>query len=86
MSNPHHILRILLNLTSEKLSYSSLSAINSNEEYIALNLYECWDYIFVSTSHIFEIETTLDHDDEQDDQDLEHLLPSTSIHHHLGEC
>lgn len=82
MINPHNVLKVLSNLTSDKLSYNSPSSINSDEEHIALNLYECLESILGSTSHIFEREITLDHDDELDDEDLEELLSSTSTHDH----
>ena len=82
MVNPHNVLKVLLNLTSDRLSCNSPSSINPNEEHIALKLYKCLESIMESISHIFERETTLDHDDELDDEDLEDLLSSTSIHDH----
>ncbi len=83
MINPHSVLKILSNLTPDKLSCSSPSSISSDEKHVALNLYKCLKSILESTSHTFETETTLDHDDELDYQDLEDFLLSTSIDDYL---
>ncbi|CAF3901248.1 unnamed protein product [Rotaria sp. Silwood1] len=54
-----------------------------DEEHVALNFYKCLESILESTSHTFETETTLDHDDELDNQDVENLLAFTSTNDHL---
>ena len=42
------------------------------------------DYILKRTSHIFETEMILSHDDELDDHKLEDLLQLVSTYHHIG--
>ncbi|CAF3809490.1 unnamed protein product [Rotaria sp. Silwood1] len=83
MLNPHNVLKVLSNLTSDKLSCNSSSSISFDEEHVALNFYKCLEFILESTSHTFETETTLDHDEEFDNQDVENLLAFTSTHDHL---
>ncbi|CAF1148785.1 unnamed protein product [Rotaria sordida] len=68
----------------DKLSYNSSSSISSDEEHVALNFYKCLESILESTSHTFETETILSHNDELDDQDLEGVFPFISTHDHLG--
>ena len=75
MINPHNMLKVLSNLTSNKISRNSLSPINNEEEHVASNLYKCLESILGSTSHTFETENTLDHDDELFDEDVENPLP-----------
>ncbi len=78
------MLKVLSNLTLDKLSCISPSSISSDEEHVALNLYKCLKSILRSTSHIFETETILNHDDELDNQDLEDLLLTIDIHRRLS--
>ncbi|CAF1148820.1 unnamed protein product [Rotaria sordida] len=83
MINPHNVLKVLSNLTSDKLFRYSPSSINSEEEHVASNFYKCLESILKSTSHTFETENTLDHADELDDEDIKDSLPSTSTDEHL---
>ncbi|CAF1071767.1 unnamed protein product [Rotaria sordida] len=83
MINPHNVLKVLSNLTSNKVSHNSSSSINHDEEHVALNLYKCSESILESTSHTFETENMLDHDDELDDEDVEDFLPLTFTDEHL---
>ena len=73
--NPHNVLPALLSRTS---SYSSASPITAEEKNIALKLYKCLNSILESIYQEFKTETTLDHDDEIDNQDLKVLSTSTS--------
>ncbi|CAF1203244.1 unnamed protein product [Adineta ricciae] len=75
MINPHNVLKVLSNLTSNKISLNSLSPINNDEEHVTSNLYTCLESILESISHIFETENTLDHDDELFDEDVENSSP-----------
>ncbi|CAF4040341.1 unnamed protein product, partial [Rotaria sp. Silwood1] len=83
MINPHNVLKVLSNLISDKLFRYSPSSINPDEEHVASNFYKCLESILESTSHIFETENTLDHDDELDDENIEDPLPLTSTDEHL---
>ncbi|CAF2902010.1 unnamed protein product [Rotaria sp. Silwood2] len=83
MINPHNVLKVLSNLISDKLFRYSPSSIHPDEEHVASNFYKCLESILESTSHIFETENTLDHDDELDDEDIEDPLPLTSTDEHL---
>jgi hypothetical protein len=83
MINPHNVLQVLSNLISDKLSSNPPPSISFDEEQIAFELYKCLNSIMESTSRIFETEAILDHDNELEDEDLEHLLPLTSTHDHL---
>ena len=76
--NPHNILQAPSSLTSNNLFYSSTSPITAEEKNIASNLTKCFKFILESTYHEFEKESTLDHDDEIDNQDLKDLSTSTS--------
>ncbi|CAF2783611.1 unnamed protein product [Rotaria sp. Silwood2] len=82
MINPHNVLNVLSRLTFDNLFSNSPSVISVDEEHIAFNLYKCLNSILESTCHMFETETTLDHDDELDDQDSGDLLPSTFTHNY----
>ncbi|CAF4391796.1 unnamed protein product, partial [Rotaria sordida] len=73
----------LSNLTPNKVSHNSSYSINHDEEHVALNLYKCSESILESTSHTFETENMLDHDDELDDEDVEDFLPLTFTDEHL---
>lgn len=66
--NPHNVLQILSNLTTNQLFYRSTSSVTVQEKEIASNLYECLNSIIQSDGHWFESEITLDHDDQIDDQ------------------
>ncbi|CAF0921229.1 unnamed protein product [Adineta steineri] len=85
MINAHNVLKVLSDLTINKLPNNSSSSINFDEEHIAFNLYQCLNSILESNCHIFATETTLDHDDESDDYDLEETLQPTSTHDYVDE-
>ena len=77
MINPHNVLKVLSDLTSNKVLCNTPSSINNDEEHVASNLYKCLESILESIFYTFETENTLDHDDEFDDEDEENTLPST---------
>ena len=84
MINLHNVSKVFSHLTLDKLSFKSSASISIEEEHVALNLYKCLEFILESTctSHAFEIETTLDHDDEIAGQDIEisyHSHPYTTV-------
>ncbi|CAF3058441.1 unnamed protein product [Rotaria sp. Silwood2] len=70
MINVYNILKVLSNYISHKFDDTVPSPITFDEEYIALNLFNCLSSILESGSYLFDIETTLDHDDELDDPDV----------------
>jgi len=84
MTNPNNVIKVLSDLILNKSIVHSSSAITSGEEHIALNLYKCLDSIMESTAYLFETETTLDHDDEIDVQDLEDAVSITSTFEDLN--
>ena len=76
--NPHYVLQAMPSLISSHLPYSLTSSATAEEKNITSNLYKCLNFILESTYHQLETETTLDHNDEIDDQDLKDLSTSTS--------
>ena len=83
MINAYDILKVLSNFISHKFDDTASSPIAFNEEYIALNLFNCLTSIVKSGSYIFDIETTLDHDDESNDPDVDTSAETTPMSKHL---
>ena len=74
MINAYDILKVLSNFISHKFDDTASSPITFDEEYIALNLFNCLTSIVETGSYIFDIETTLGHDDESNDPDVDKNL------------
>ena len=83
MINAYDILKVLSNFISHKFDDTASSPITFNEEYIALNLFNCLTSIVESGSYIFDIETTLDHDDESNDPGVDKSAEATPMSKHL---
>lgn len=83
MINAYNILKLLSNFISHKFDDTASSPITFDEEYIALNLFNCLTSIVESGSYVFDMETTLDHDDELDDPDVENSAETTPMSEHL---
>ena len=79
MINPKNVLKVLSDLTFDRLFDESPSIISFDEENVAMNLFRCLDSILESSSHLFETELTLDHDDEIDAEELDDIVSTTSI-------
>ncbi|CAF4196742.1 unnamed protein product, partial [Rotaria magnacalcarata] len=83
MINAYNILEVLSNFISHKFDDTASSPITFDEEYIALNLFNCLTSIVESGSYIFDIETTLDRDDELDDPDIDNSAETAPLSQHL---
>ena len=83
MINTYDILKVLSNFISHKFDDTASSPITFDEEYIVLNLFNCLTSIVRSGSYIFDIETTLDHDDESNDPDVDKSAETTPMSKHL---
>ncbi|CAF3591634.1 unnamed protein product [Rotaria sp. Silwood1] len=85
MINPHNISKAFSDLILNKFTFNQPSSINAEEQSIARNLYKCLNSILQSNSYIFESETTLDHDDDSYDVDLEDTAPEAAALEHPNE-
>ncbi|CAM4778789.1 unnamed protein product [Rotaria magnacalcarata] len=85
MINPHNISKAFSDLILNKFAFNRPSSINAEEQSIARNLYKCLNSILQSNSYIFESETTLDHDDDLYDVDLEDTAPEAAALEHPND-
>ncbi|CAF3362962.1 unnamed protein product [Rotaria socialis] len=83
MINAYNILELLSNFISHKFDDTASSPITFDEENVALNLFNCLTSIVESGSYIFDVESTLDRDDELDDPDVDNSAETTPMSTHL---
>ena len=68
MINAQNVLLALSKLTLDEAPRQPASSVSAEEHSIASNLYDCLNSILESSSRRFETETTLDHEEDVDEE------------------